>query len=284
MNFAIVVDSTCDMSLEELAALDVEMVPLTISVGGKDYLDQFEISSKEFYERMDAAEELPKSAQPSPAAFIETFEKTQAKGCEGVLTINIAHVLSGTTGSAQLAASQVDFPVEVIDCAGATAQCALLIQEAARMRDAGASLEEAASQIKEMIGQTKFYIACETLENLLKGGRLQPQEAEAAAKLNIKPVMTFDEIGVLKAFDKARGMSGVRKLYVSELARLTSERGRQRVRIAHANNPAEADNLLRALREADIDFVEGGTCICGATVGTHLGAGALGMACITERP
>ena len=281
MSFAIVVDSTCDMSLEELADLDVAMVPLTISVGGEDYLDQFEISSTEFYERMEAAEELPKSSQPSPASFIETFGKTQEEGSEGVLCINIAHVLSGTVGSAQLAASQVNFPVEVIDCAGATAQCALLIQEAARMRDAGVNLADAASQIKELIGQTTFYIACETLENLLKGGRLQPQEAEAAAKLNIKPVMTFDEIGVLRAFDKVRGMSGVRKLYASELAKLTEKRGRQRVRIAHANSPAEAESLLRALKDSGVDFADGGLCICGATVGTHLGAGALGMACIT---
>lgn len=283
MSFAIVVDSTCDMSLEELAALDVAMVPLTISVGGKDYLDQFEISSAEFYERMAAAEELPKSAQPSPAAFIEAFGKAQEKSGEGVLSINIAHALSGTVGSAQLAASQVDFPVEVVDCAGATAQCALLVQEAARMRDAGINLTDAANKLKELIGQTTFYIACETLENLLKGGRLQPQEAEAAVKLNIKPVMTFDEIGVLRAFDKVRGMSGVRKLYASELERLTAERGRQRVRIAHANNPAEAENLLNALKGSGIDFVDAGSCICGATVGTHLGAGALGIAFITEQ-
>lgn len=283
MSFAIVVDSTCDMSLDELAALKAQMVPLTITVGGESFRDQFEISSQDFYERMAQADELPKSAQPSPADFIDAYNKAHEAGCDGVLAICIAHVLSGTVGSAQLAASQVDFPVEVIDSAGATAQFSLLVQEAARMRDAGLSLAEAAAGIKERISDTTFYIACETLEHLLKGGRLQPQEAEAAAKLNIKPVLTFDEAGVLKAFDKARGMSGVRKLYVSQLERLTEERGRQRVRICHANNPVEAENLRRALEESSIDYIDAGTCICGATVGTHLGAGALGIACITEQ-
>ena len=281
MSFAIVVDSTCDMTLDELAALDVKMVPLTISVGGESFLDQYEISSQAFYERMAAASELPMSAQPSPARFMETYREQQAAGHDGVLTICIAHVLSGTAQSAQLAAEQVDFPVEVVDCAGATAQFSLMVQEATRLRDQGASLEEAASKLRERTADTKFLIACETLENLLKGGRLKPEEAEAAAKLNIKPVLTFDEIGVLRAYDKVRGMSGARKLFASELEKRTAELGRQRVRICHANNPSEAENLRRALEETGVDFEDAGTCICGATVATHLGAGALGIAFIT---
>ena len=281
MSFAIVVDSTCDMTLDELATLNIKMVPLTISVGGESFLDQYEISSPTFYERMAAANELPKSAQPSPASFIKAYEEQVVAGHEGVLAICIAHVLSGTVQSARLAADQVNFPVEVVDCAGAAAQFSLVVQEAARLRSEGLSLDKAAAKLAERIAQTEFLIACETLENLLKGGRLKPEEAEAAAKLNIKPVLTFDEMGVLHAYDKVRGMSGARKLFASELEKRTAELGRQRVRICHANNPAEAENLRRTLEETGIDFEDAGTCICGATVGTHLGAGALGIAFIT---
>lgn len=281
MSFAIVVDSTCDMTLGELDTLDVKMVPLTISVGGESFLDQYEISSPAFYERMAAASELPKSAQPSPARFIDDFQEQRKAGHDGVLCICLAHVLSGTAQSAQLAAKQVDFPVEVVDCAGAAAQFSLMVQEAVRLRSEGLSLEQAAGKLRERTADTEFLIACETLENLLKGGRLKPEEAEAAAKLNIKPVLTFDEIGVLRAYDKVRGMSGVRKLFAAELEKRSAELGRQRVRICHANNPAEAENLRRTLEETGAEFEDAGTCICGATVATHLGAGALGIAFIT---
>lgn len=280
MSFAIVVDSTCDMTLDELDALGVELVPLTITVDGANYLDQLEISSLEFYERMSQANELPKTAQPAPYDFKQAYEKAYAAGCEGVLSLHIAHVLSGTVESARLAARMVDFPVEVVDCAGATAQFALLVQEASRLRASGLKLQETCTALHERIPQTSFFIGCETLEHLLKGGRLQPQEAEQAAKLNIKPVLTFDEAGVLRAFDKVRGMGGVRKLFVEQLQAATEQRGTQRVRIAHANNPEEAAKLREAIAESGLPFEDSGTCICGATVGTHLGAGALGMALI----
>ena len=279
MGFAIVVDSTCDMSPQELEDMDVTMIALTIDIDSASYLDQVEISSPEFYERMAAAASLPKTACPKPYDFMELYKQKIAQGYDGVLVLNIAETLSGTVQSARLAAKDVDASIEVIDTMGATMQSFLVIQKAVECRDAGMSLEQTASIARDFIGCTKFLIACDTLENLLKGGRLAQEDAAAATKLNIKPILTFDEAGRIKPFDKARGMNGARKSIVAALKAEQEKIGRLRIRFGHANNPAEAAKLKAAVDEAGVDYIDCGTCLCGATIGSHLGPGALGAAC-----
>lgn len=279
MSFAVVVDSTCDLSAQELGELNVTMIPLTIDVDGGSYLDQVEISSAEFYERMAASPALPRTACPKPFDFMELYKKKAAEGYDGVLVLNIAETLSGTVGSARLAAKDVDIPVRVIDTCGATMQSALVLQKAIECRDAGMSLEDAAATAEAFIKDTVFFIACDTLENLLKGGRLAQEDATAATKLNVKPIFTFDELGRIKPFDKARGMNGARKSMVAALQQVQAKKGKLRIRFGHANAPKEAIKLKEAVIEAGIDFIDCGTCLCGATIGTHLGAGALGLAC-----
>ena len=97
-----------------------------------------------------------------------------------------------------------------------------------------------------------------------------------------KPMMSFDERGVLKAFDKAKGMNGVIKKYVEKLKEITEDEGIQRVRFCHTRNEKGVEKLKRALEQAGIDYIDCGTCSCGATVSTHLGMGALGMGVIPD--
>ncbi len=279
MSFAIVVDSTCDLSAQELEEMDVTMIPLTIDVDGGSYLDQVEISSADFYKRMATSQELPRTACPKPFDFMELFKAKQAEGYDGVLVLDIAETLSGTVGSARLAAKDVEVPVQVVDTMGATMQSALVVQKAVACRDAGLGLEATADAARGLIGDTMFLIACDTLDNLLKGGRLAQEDALAATKLNVKPVFTFDASGRIKPFDKARGMSGARKSIVAALQQQQAEKGRLRIRFGHANAKREVEKLKQAVIEAGIDFIDCGTCLCGATIGTHLGAGAVGLAC-----
>lgn len=279
MAFAVVVDSTGDLLEQEYRDLDVVMVPLTIEVGGESFKDQIEISSEEFYERMAAAEGLPKTSQPAPLDFVKTFEGLAAKGYEHIVSLHIAGVLSGTVESARLAAAQVDVDVRVIDSASASAGLGLAVKRAVALRDADVDIDEAQRLIEQTCADARFFVACDTLENLLKGGRLSADQAKDASLLNIKPIFTFDERGVLKAYGKAKGMRGVVKSFVSQLQDETSERGTQIVRFLHTGNEAVVADLKDALVEAGVDYVDGGTCLCGATVGTHLGQGGVGFSC-----
>lgn len=281
MSFAVVVDSTGDLLEQEYRDLDVVMVPLTIEIDGESFKDQVEVSSEEFYTRMAAAKGLPKTSQPSPLDFVKTFEDLAAKGYEHIVSLHIAGVLSGTVESARLAAEQVDVDVRVIDSASASAGLGLAVKRAAALRDAGVDIDEAQRLIEQTCADASFFVACDTLENLLKGGRLSADQAKDASLLNIKPIFTFDERGVLKAFGKAKGMRGVVKSFVSQLQEETAEHGTQIVRFLHTGNESVVADLKESLAEAGVDYVDGGTCLCGATVGTHLGQGGLGFSCVS---
>lgn len=277
MGFAIAVDSTFDMSEEEYKDLKVAMVPLNIRIGEDEWKDQSEITSLEFYERMAASECLPKTSQPSPHDFIVEYDRLLSEGSDGVLSLHIAGVLSGTVESARLAAGQVKGDVRVVDTLGTSAQAALVLKEACRLRDAGVSLASAQEEIERFVPQTQFLVACETLENLLKGGRLSADRAKDASLLNIKPIFTFDERGVLVPFGKAKGMRGVVKQYVAHVQKRTQEQGKQAIRFCHVGNEAAVESLKKALAEAEVEYVDKGSCPCGATIATHLGMGALGI-------
>ena len=140
-DFEILADSTCDLSLEELASLGVEMVPLQVFVGNSSYQDMIEITSEQFYDKMAASKELPHSSQPSPTSFVAAYTKMAEAGAKQILSIHIASALSGTTNSARLAAADSPVPVRVWDSRTATMTHGMLVKEACRMRDAGETLE-----------------------------------------------------------------------------------------------------------------------------------------------
>ena len=227
MSFAVVVDSTCDFTQEEYKALDVHMVPLSVLIDGETFKDQVEITSEQFYERMANSEGLPQSSQPTPYDFEQMYNALAEQGYEGVIAIHIAGVLSGTIESSRTAAEQVDIDVRVLDGAraGATASVALAVAEICKMRDEGATLDEAEAKAKELLAKAEFLVAPETLENLLKGGRLSADQVKNASLLNIKPIFTFNEKGILVAYGKAKGMRGVIKTFVSEVENRTNEQG-----------------------------------------------------------
>lgn len=134
MSFAIVVDSVADLSEEECARFGITSVPLSVEVGGETFKDQAEISSEEFYDKMIASDTLPKSSQPSPSEFMDIYNALASEGADEIIAIHIAAVLSGTSESSNLAANQVEVPVEVIDSFNACSGQGLLAL--ARVRDA----------------------------------------------------------------------------------------------------------------------------------------------------
>lgn len=279
MAFAIVVDSTCDLTQEEYRSLDVRMIPLRVLVDGETFKDQVDISSEEFFERMASADQLPQSSQPTPYDFQQLYDSLADEGYDGVISLHIAGVLSGTIESARIAANEVSIDVRVVDAmrAGATASMALVVEQICKMRDEGATLDEAEAKAKELFDKATFLVAPETLENLLKGGRLSADQVKTASLLNIKPIFSFNETGALMAYGKAKGMRGVIKTFVSEVEKRTSEQGTLHIRFCYCGNVKAVEDLKKALNDANIEFIDGGTCLCGAIIATHLGQGALGM-------
>lgn len=283
MKLAIVTDSTCDWTLEACQEADVRCVPLKISIGERTLVDQIELDAEGFYDLMQESEAMPQSSQPSPHDFSEAFKQLAEEGYDEVVSLHIASVLSGTLQSAQIAAETSPIPVHVVDTKNVTSGMGLMLSRACEMRDGGANAEEVVAEIERMIPRTRLFLAPDTMDNLLKGGRATEEQAAGAALLNIKLVFTLDERGALVNYDKVKGSKGIVRRLTDALAEMAEKEGPLKVRFLASRNDKLVAKIVESLEEAGVPFENEGFDACGATIATHLGLGAVGLGVVPAR-
>src|SRR5262249_16240740 len=151
MAVRVVSDSACDLPPETCEALGIEIVPLTIRFGDEEYVDRVELSTDEFWRKLETAPTLPETAAPSVGAFEETFRNLHDAGADGMVWVNLSAALSATMQSAQVAAKALDglCPIEIIDSASASMGIGILTLHAARRAAEGADVETIAREVTE---------------------------------------------------------------------------------------------------------------------------------------
>ena len=275
----IVTDSTCDLSNEELEQLNIHLVPLTIQLGGQTYIDRVEIQPEEFLQKMTGEKELPKSSQPAPGKFVELYEALGKDG-DQVISIHMTGGMSGTVQSARQAADMANADVTVFDSRYIAWGLAFQLREAARLRDAGASVEEIMARVEHVRQNTRLFVIVDTLENLIKGGRIGKGMGMIGSLLNIKPIATLDE-GNLVQVTKVRSHKQVVKYCFEQFQQETAGKTVKAVGISHAGGMKTMGQPLKELIEqtgfssVDVAF----TC---PTISTHTGAGAIGFIYFAE--
>lgn len=273
----LVVDSTCDLTPEWLAAHDVTMVPLTVLFGSDSYLDWVELRPDQFYEKLAKFPGLPKTSQPSPAAFGEAYLKLAEQGCDEIVSIHLSGPLSGTVQSATLAAATAPIPIHVVDTHKVTQGVALAVLEAIHARDAGASAAEITNAAQDAAAKTRLFFLLDTLDYLVKGGRAGKAQALAASLLSIKPVLEVNADGIIEPYKKVRGERQAMQALVDTVSEDAAKLGHLKVGLLHACHPDRMATLKQLILEsgADIEIVTEGTI--GAVIGTYAGPGALGV-------
>lgn len=275
----IVTDSTCDLSNEELEQLNIHVVPLTIQLGGQTYIDRIEIQPEQFLQKMKSEKELPKSSQPAPGKFVELYEALGKDG-DQVISIHMTGGMSGTVQSARQAADMANADVTVFDSRYIAWGLAFQLREAARLRDAGASVEEIIARVEHVRQNTRLFVIVDTLENLIKGGRIGKGMGMIGSLLNIKPIATLDE-GNLVQVTKVRSHKQVVKYCFEQFQQETAGKTVKAVGISHADGMGTMGQSLKELVEqtgfssVDVAF----TC---PTISTHTGPGAVGFIYFAE--
>jgi DegV family protein with EDD domain len=210
------VDSASDIKIdEEQIAVPLIVVPLNVQFGNDHYLDGVNITDDEFYSRMAREKELPKTSQPSPQSFFDTFKKEVDNG-NHVLYIGLSSNLSGTVQSATIAKGMLteeeQEKVTIIDSGIASAGVKLLLHEANEMLQKNASLQDILIKIEEIKPRIKGKLLIETIENLKKGGRISAVQGAIAGMLNIKPMISIQD-GIVETIGKFRGSKkGIAKM------------------------------------------------------------------------
>ncbi|PLT34955.1 DegV family protein [Bacillus sp. V5-8f] len=270
----IVTDSTVDMSTEELEMYGVEMIPLSISIDGEVFLDKIEIGNEEFLERMRNSKELPKSSQPSTGAFLEVYNKLGADGSE-ILSIHMTGAMSGTVRSAESAAAMSEAKVTVVDSKYISKALSFQVIEAAKMATEGKTAAEIKERLEVIQNQTGLIIVIDTLDNLVKGGRVGKASAFIGSLLNIKPIATLQN-GALNPLTKARSQSQIVKKLVNKFLEDTKGKIVRGVGIAHANGFTLSDKVREAIKEVsgvENIQIESTTPV----ISTHAGEGAMAL-------
>lgn len=213
----IVVDSTLDVPASVAVDLGIQIVPLSVQFGDETFLDQVEMSSDEFLQRLKTSPHLPKTSQPAPARFEEAFRAATESGHD-VLCVTLSADLSGTYNSARLAAEAVDPErVRVIDSRSVSVGGGFIAIAAARAVQVGASLTDVAAVAESMPARISLYAALDTLEFLHKGGRIGRASALVGSLLSIKPIVQIRDGHVLpvervrtwrKAMDRLATLAG----------------------------------------------------------------------------
>ena len=207
----LIVDSTVDLidSLKER----VQVVPLTINFGDKEYTDGVDINHKMFYEMLIESDVLPTTSQATPAKFTEIFE--QVSPDDDAIVITLSQKFSGTYQSAIIAAEEFD-NIYVVDSNSVAIGSGILAEYALRCIDAGMSAKETVDALNEKKQNVCLVALLDTLEYLKKGGRISSTVAFAGGLLNIKPVINVKD-GEINMLGKARGSKQGNNLLVQEI-------------------------------------------------------------------
>lgn len=275
----IVTDSTADLSQEMIEKYDIHVLPLSISVNGQTYLDRVDLQPDEFIEEMIKSEELPKTSQPAMGTFVEMYDKLGEDGSE-VLSIHMTSGMSGTVATANSAATMTDTKVTVVDSQFITHALAYQVIEAAKMANEGRSLEEILKRVEEVRKNTRLYVVVDTLENLVKGGRIGKGKAFIGSLLNIKPIASLED-GVYNPVTKVRSQGQIVKTLTKLFEEDTAGKVVKAVAIPHAKAIPLAESVKTAVEKVS-GFAHSEIFYTTPIISTHTGPGAIGFMYLAE--
>ncbi len=276
MKLAIVTDSTCDLTTEQLSDLKVHRVHLYVAFKGETHRDWIDITPKVIIEGVKAGADLPTTSQPSPEDFTTAYKAAVADGAEQILVITISSAISGTLQSANIAAESAGAPVTVFDSKQASMGIAHLVRVAAGMRDEGAKLEDIIPTLERVRDSMQVVFAVDTLDFLLKGGRVSRASALIGGMLNIKPLLTLDDGKIVPAA-RARGTKkAIAELVARVKAHAAKFPGPLVLDFLHSQDPAAAETLKRAVSDAGVQYEGGDVYEIGAVIASHVGPGTFG--------
>ncbi|MBE5921404.1 MAG: DegV family protein [Lachnospiraceae bacterium] len=271
----IIVDSTSDITPEVKNRLKV--VPLTVHFGEEEYIDGVTINHQKFYEKLVESDVLPRTSQANPAAFEQVYEEITATG-DSAVVITVASKLSGTYQSAVIASEDYG-NIYVVDSKTVAIGAGILAEYALELAESGMEAKDIAAKLEEERDNVCLIAMLDTLEYLMRGGRISKTAAFAGGLLNIKPVICVKD-GEIITLGKARGSKQGNNLLVTEIEKAGGIDFDKPIMLGYTGL---SDVLLQKYIVDSKKLWEKGTSELRSTpidsvVGTHAGPGAVAAA------
>lgn len=266
-------DSACDIPDEIARRLDIDIVSLSIRFGEEEFVDRIDLTPSQFWAKCKKSKTLPETAAPAPGAFQAAYERAKADGCDGVIVLTLSAALSATHQSAVLASEAVanDIPVRVVDTKAVSMAQGLLTIEIAEQAKNGAGLDELVANAEALTSKVGVIAMLDTLEHLVKGGRVGGARALLGQVLSMKPLLELKD-GVVAEAGRQRTKAKALAAIV-EVAK--SHAPLSRLALVHGDS-AEVKNL-EALASGIVSEHPLIVTDMGPVVGTHGGPGIIAL-------
>lgn len=274
----IMTDSAADLPMEIVRQYHITVIPMLISFPEKTYADGVDLTPDQFYQMLKTTPRLPVTSQPSPQDFIDAFQPEMEQGTT-IISISLSSGLSGTFDSARLASEALDVPCErihLIDSLGASSGQGLLVLLAARLAAEGRQPEEIVTAVNDARRRLVHVFTLDTMENLVKGGRISKAKGAIGDLLNIKPVLYIGDDGKIDVKDKVRGRKKALRYLTETMYSEVNANAYGLFAVSHANSPNDAEEVAESIRQR----FPGSTVVVGeigATIGTHTGEGCIAL-------
>jgi DegV family protein with EDD domain len=268
----IITDSTADLPLHIVEKYNLEVLPLLVSFGEETYKDGIDINLPMLLQKMSGTSEFPRTAQVNPQRFLECYKRYLDEGYK-IVSIHISSKMSGTYQSACVAKEMLETnDIVVIDSLNVTSGLGLLAIKAAKLKEAGLEINQIYEEIIKLIPHVKSSIAFNSLDNLVKGGRLSKTAGVIGNILGIKPILSVEN-GELVVTDKVRGNKKAIRTILDYLDSKKIKDGEESI-LLQVENKDILDTLREDLKEKRKAFIE---CEVGCVVGVHSGPNACGV-------
>ncbi len=281
MKIALVTDSTSVLTEQEAKENNINIVPIPVIIGDKEYMEGINITSTQLFEMQRQGAAFPKTSQPSMGEMIELFNKLHSEDYEAIIVITLSSGISGFYQNlVNMKHNNPEYNLYPYDSKMTVRLQGYLVLAAAKMIKSGMEPKVILKKLDEIRKTIDEFFVVDDLKNLSRGGRLSNAGAFIGTMLQIKPLLTFNEDGKIVAFDKIRSLkravSKVEKLTLEKTAQL-SYKDKLRLFVFHSNDLKQAEEIKEFINTnfpgKPVDVAE-----FSPVIATHLGEKSIAIA------
>ena len=275
MKTAVLTDSTAYIPDHLIEEKNIYVAPLSVTFGQDTYREFYDITTEEFYEKVKAEKDLPKTSQPSVSEFTTKYEEI-AKEHDAVISVVVSSVISGKYQAAVSAGSMIEgVDVYPFDSEISALAQGFYVLRAADLAAEGKTPEEILQELRTMKENMNAYFMVDDLSHLARGGRLTGAQAMIGSLLQVKPLLYFKDKQIVP-FEKIRTSKKAFKRMENLLKETADDAEEVKAAIIHAQREDTAKRWRDELSEK-YPNVEFEISYFGPVIGTHLGEGAIGI-------
>lgn len=273
--FRIVTDAAADMPVGWKEKYQIDVLPLNINFGEKEYDSEDFRDSDTFYRMVQESRIIPKTSLPSPMQIINFYRKIASSG-DTILSIHVASKMSGTFATVQGAARELanEFKIFTLDSGAGSAALGFMCREARRLANMGWTPQQIIERIESMKNKLTIIFTVNSLEFAYLSGRINRLQSAVSSLLNIKPIILLKD-GLLQMADKVR----TREKSLDKIIETIQKRAGNAlmdVAVVHANDLHTAQELIQKIR-ARINVNEIVLTELSLPVAANLGPGTIGI-------